>query len=84
MKNNLQRNKVYIAKQSMKSVLNFSPFLFIFFIFEGKSYPLSDYQIKKLCEKEKREQTCIKNLQEKKSNLQKGILIEIPVIPYKR
>ena len=49
-----------------------------------KSYSLSDYQIEKFCKKDKRELTCIKNLKEKKSNLQKGNLIEIPVIPYKR
>ncbi len=51
---------------------------------EGKLYALTDYKIKKICKKEKRELTCIKNLKEKRSNLQKGNLIEIPVIPYKR
>ena len=53
-------------------------------MFGDKSFSLTDYQIKKFCKKEKRQTTCIKNLQEKKSNLQKGNLIEIPVIPYKR
>ncbi len=66
----------------MKLVLKI--FLLAFFIIGDKSYSLSDYQIKKLCKKEKRKLTCIKNLQEKKFNLQKGKLIEIPVIPYKR
>ena len=49
-----------------------------------KSLSITDFQIKKICKKEKRELTCIKNLQEKRSNLQKGNYIEIPVIPYKR
>ena len=50
----------------------------------GKSFSLTDYKIRKICEKEKRESICIKNLKEKRSNLKKGNLIEIPVIPYKR
>ena len=58
--------------------------LFAFFTFVDKSYSLSDYKIKKICKKEKRELACIKNLQEKRTNLQKGNHIEIPVIPYKK
>ena len=67
----------------MKLVLKFSLFLFALFVFGDKSFSLSDYQIKKICKKEKKELTCIKNLQEKRSNLKKGNLIEIPVIPFK-
>ena len=67
----------------MKLVSNLSLFLFSLFIFGDKSFSLSNYQIKKICEREKTESTCIKKLQEKRSNLQKGNLIEIPVIPYK-
>ena len=48
-----------------------------------KSFSITDYQIKKICKNEKRELTCIKNLQEKRFNLQKGNHIEIPVIPHK-
>ncbi len=48
-----------------------------------KSLSITDFQIKKICKKEKRELTCIKNLREKRSYLQKGNHIEIPVIPYK-
>ena len=48
-----------------------------------KSLSITDFQIKKICKKEKREFTCIKKLQEKRSNLQKGNHIEIPVIPYR-
>ena len=68
----------------MKLILNLSLFLLALFIFTDKSFSLSDYQIKKICKKEKREIKCIKNLQDKRSKLQKGNQIEIPVIPYKR
>ena len=68
----------------MKYVLNFSIFLLAFFSFSNESLSLTDYQIKKLCAKERRVNLCIKNLKEKRSNLQTGTLIEIPVVPYKR
>ena len=68
----------------MKLVLNFSLFTLAFFSFSNESFSLTNYQIKKLCAKEKRLSLCIKNLQEKRSDLQKGKLIEIPVTPYKR
>ena len=68
----------------MKLVLNFSIFLLAFFSFINESFSLSDFQIKRFCAKEKRVSLCIKNLQEKRSDLKKGKLIEIPVIPYKR
>ena len=68
----------------MKLVVSFSLFLLAFFSFSNKSLSLTNYQIKRFCAKEKRVSLCIKNLQEKKSDLQKGKLIEIPVTPYKR
>ena len=68
----------------MKLVLNFSIFLLAFFSFSNKSLSLTDYQIKRFCAKDKRVFLCIKNLQEKRSDLQKGKQIEIPVTPYKR
>ena len=68
----------------MKLVLNFFIFLFAFFLFGNKSLSLTDFQIKRFCSKEKRVSLCIKNLKEKRSDLQKGKLIEIPVTPYKR
>ena len=68
----------------MKLVLNFSMFLLAFFSFSNESLSLTDYQIKRFCRKEKRVSLCIKNLQEKRSDLQKGKLIEIPVKPFKR
>ena len=68
----------------MKLVLNFSLSLVAFFSFSNESFSLTNYQIKKFCAKEKKVFLCIKNLKEKKSDLQKGKLIEIPVTPYKR
>ena len=58
--------------------------LFALFKFDEKLFALTNYQINKICEKEKRTAFCIKILQEKRNNLQKGNFIEIPVIPYKR
>ena len=75
--------KIALRKQ-MKFILNFSMFLLAFFSFSNKSLSLTDYQIKRFCAKEKRVSLCIKNLQEKRANLHKGKLIEIPVTPYKR
>ncbi len=68
----------------MKLALNLSLFLFALFTFSDESFSLTNNQIRKICNKEKRESTCIKNLKEKKNNLQKGNLIEIPVIPFER
>ena len=67
----------------MKLVLNFCMFLLAFFSFSNESFSLTDYQIKRFCVKEKRVSLCIKNLKEKRSDLQEGKLIEIPVKPYK-
>ncbi len=68
----------------MKSALNLSFILSFLFIFAPKSFSLTDYQINKICKNEKRKSICIKNLEEKRSYLQKGGRIEIPVLPYKR
>ena len=68
----------------MKLALNLCLTLFVLSIFGEKSFSLTDYQIKKICKKEERRSTCIKHLQKKRSNLQKGNQIEIPVIPYRR
>ena len=58
-------------------------FLFALFTFSGESFSLTDYQIKKICKKEKRELDCIRNLQEKRIDLQKGNKIKIPIKPFK-
>ena len=68
----------------MKLVFNCSMILMAFFSFSNESFSLTDFQIKRFCKKEKRLSLCIKNLKEKRSDLQKGKLIEIPVTPYKR
>ena len=68
----------------MKLAFNFSLFLFTFLTFCGVSFALSDYQMTKICRKEVKVSDCIKKLQEKRFNLQKGKVIEITVIPYKR
>ena len=68
----------------MRFLSYFSISLLVFFSLSTESVSLTDYQIKKYCKKEKRVSLCIRDLQEKRSNLQKGKLIEIPVEPYKR
>ena len=68
----------------MKLVLNYSMFLLVFFSFSTESFSLTDYQIKRYCTKKKRVSLCIKDLQEKRSNLHKGNKIEIPIKPFKR
>ena len=68
----------------MKFSLNLSLFLFALLIFGEKSLSLSDHQISKICQKKIKKSTCKKYYQEKKFNLQKGNVIEIPVIRYKR
>jgi len=59
-------------------------FLLAFISFSNESFSLTDYQIKRYCKKERKVTLCIKNLEEKRSDLQKGKFIEIPVSPYKR
>ena len=68
----------------MKLILNLCLFLFSLVISGDKTLSLTDYQIKRFCQKEKRVSTCIKNLKEKRNDLKNGKLIEIPVIPYRR
>ena len=69
---------------TMKLGFNLSLFLLVFFSFSSESSSLTDYQIKRYCTKQKRISSCIKDLQEKRSKLQEGKHIEIPVLPYKR
>ncbi len=68
----------------MKLVLNLTLFLFVLATMEHKVFSLTQLQIKKVCKKEKSKSTCIKNLRQKKLNLEKGVPIEIPVIPFNR
>ena len=68
----------------MKLAIYLFSLLFASLTFSDKSFSLTYYQMKKFCEKEKIQRNCMRNLKEKKSNLEKGHLIEIPVIPYKK
>ena len=68
----------------MKLALNLSLSLFALFTFDDKTFSLTNYQISKICKKEKRVSACIKKFQEKRSKLNEGSFIEIPVIPYKK
>jgi len=67
----------------MQLAFNLFILVFVLFIFGDKSFSLTDYQIRKICKNERKKSTCIKLLEEKRSNLQKGNFIEIPVLPYK-
>ena len=68
----------------MKLASSLALFLLALFTFSDKSFSLTNYQIKRICGKEQRKSICIKILKEKRSNLQEGKAIEIPVKPYKR
>ncbi len=68
----------------MNLALNLSLFLIALLSFGYESISLTNYEIGRICKNQRKVSRCIKNLQEKKSNLQKGKLIKIPVIPYKR
>ena len=68
----------------MKLAINLTLFLFTVLLIPERSDSISDYKIKKICKRERMVSKCIRDLNEKRSILQKGKLIEIPVIPYKR
>ena len=68
----------------MKLALKLFLSLLALLLLEGESFSLTNYQINKVCKKEIRLLSCIKKLKEKRSNLQKGNYIKIPVIPYKK
>ena len=68
----------------MKLFFNPILFLIILFLFEKSAYSMSDYSIKKKCQKMPKRTLCIKNLKLKKQNLLQGNRIEIPVIYFKK
>ena len=68
----------------MRLFLRVSLFFFVLVISEVELFALTDYEIKKICKREKKWSSCVKNLQEKRFYLQNGSQIEIPVIPHKR
>ena len=83
MSNQFKSIRTQLNKKSMR-LLHLCLFLLALLTFSDESFSLTDYQIKKICKKEERELTCIRNLQEKRSNLHKGNKIEIPIIPFKK
>ena len=83
MSNLIKANQNFL-QISMRLSLNFFLFILVWLSLGRESFALTDYKIKKICRREKRESVCIKKLKEKRSNLQKGNMIPIQVIPYKR
>ena len=67
----------------MRLLLKLFLFLCVLTIFEENSFSLTNYQIRKICKNKKRVSICVNNLLEKRSKLQKGIFIEIPVRTYR-
>jgi len=67
----------------MNPALKLSLFLLVLFTLGDRALALWDKQIRENCKKEKKQSNCIKYLREKRSNLQKGAVIEIPVMSYK-
>ena len=67
----------------MKLIIKLSLFLFVLIMFEDNSLSLTDYQIKKICKNNTKTSICIRKLLDKRSKLQKGLFIEIPVRPYR-
>ena len=67
----------------MKFALSLYLSLLSFSTLYDKTFSLTNYQISKICKKEKRVSICIKKFQDKRDKLKNGELIEIPVIPYK-
>ena len=82
MKNNLFFKINFLSRKSMKLAFNLCLLFFSLVIYGDKSFSLTDFQIKKICKKEKNQSTCIKDLKEKRFDLENGKLIKIPVIPY--
>ena len=67
----------------MKLALSLSLFLFALLTLGDESFSASNYKIKTICKAERKKLNCIKNMKDKRSKLEKGNKIEIPVIPYK-
>tara|TARA_B100001996_G_scaffold29403_1_gene22422 strand:- start:252 stop:458 length:207 start_codon:yes stop_codon:yes gene_type:complete len=68
----------------MKYLLFTFLFLLAFFINENTVFALNDYEIIKICKKERKKRNCIANLKERNINLLKGNRIKIPVIQFKK
>ena len=68
----------------MKYLLFTFLLLLAFSLNENEVSALNDYEIIKICKKERRKRKCISNLKERNINLLKGKRIKIPVIKFKR
>ena len=68
----------------MKYLLFTFLFFFAFFINENTLSALNNYEIIKICQKERMKRNCIANLKERNINFLKGKRIKIPVIQFKR
>ena len=78
------KNMIWLChKKFMKTLINSLIYLIVLSSFGDSVYSLSNYQIKKICQKDQRRSKCIKNLKFKKLKLLEGNRIEIPVIPFK-
>ena len=84
MKNNLFFKINFLSRKSMKLAFNLCLLFFSLVIYGDKSFSLTDFQLKKICKKDKRPSECMKDLREKRFDLENGKLIEIPVIPYRK
>ena len=67
----------------MKFLISALLFLVISLTYKNNAVPISDYQIRLICRKEKRRSKCIEELKIKRLNLIQGKQIEIPVVPFK-
>ena len=65
--------------------LSYKLFLLVLFsiVLTSETYPMSNYQIFKICKRERKEKACIKKLKLKRELIYEGKPIEIPVYPYK-
>ena len=72
------------VKSVMKFFLNTFLLLLALNIFEKNAYSLSEYKIREMCQNKRKRSICLKNLRQKKIDLENGNTIEIPVIPYRK
>ena len=68
----------------MKILLKTLPLLSLILISMGKGFSITNFEINKICGKERLKKDCIKRLKINRDLIEKGKPIEIPVIEYKR
>ena len=67
----------------MKLFLRVFSLILLSLIFSLETYSISNYQIFKICKRERKAKACIKKLKLKRELIYEGKPIEIPVFPYK-